>query len=98
MAPLVLLLLVLADSFSYHYLCENCTKWYYIFKNNVFMIVNCTLCLNHLEEVVCIDLEYIECLLNVAVLCCDSHYIVLLTFLAGPVHRCHGTFIPAAVY
>jgi len=65
----------------------------------MFIIVNCTLCLNCLEEV-CVDfLEYIQCLLNLAVLCCDSHYIVLLlTFLAGPVHRCHGTFIPAAVY
>jgi hypothetical protein len=50
-----------------------------------------------LEEVG-VELEYIQCLLNVALLCYDSHYFMLLTVLAGPVHRYHGTFIPAAVY
>jgi len=63
----------------------------------MIIIVNCTSCLNRLEEV-CVNLEYIQCLLNLAVLCCERRYIVLLAFLAGPVHCCHGTFIPAAVY
>ena len=97
MAPPVLLLLAFANSFTYYYLCENCTYWYCIFKSDVFITVNCTLYLNCLEEV-CVDLEHIQCLLNLAVLCCDILYIVLLTVLAGPVHCCHGTFIPAAVY
>jgi hypothetical protein len=65
--------------------------------NDVFIMIICSLCLNCLQKV-SVDLEYVACLLNVAVLCCDSHHIVLLTAVAGPVHRCHGTFIPADVY
>lgn len=58
----------------------------------MFIIINCTLCLNHLEEV-CVDLEYIECLLNLAafILCCLLFWQV--QFIAVMVHSFQLLFI-----